>query len=488
MPVTRGQLIVVLAVTALYFIAQLLVGTDLVVATLFAVAILFGALSIFAGGGLASAFGCLNAILISKFLLFGIALKVLFLIPADDTLMAGPTTAFVMAMGFMGLFLGTAIQAHIPCPRFLSMNRALSDNMLLSLSVVLFLTSYAAYFASLIPGARGESFQSGGWLGIARSFAPFMSLSIIPPMFYLWRIQTKRWMTHPVILGLLTWSSLVGIFNTGKQDAMQPLVFYVLVGFLRYGWRDLRLWSLLAAGASYYAMIVFPYSQYVRDNGGRQGTFEQRAEVTKTTFLRIAGDQAFRTSVSDRVSKGSYFSSGPLASFDRLAMVGEADRLIAVTERERSFTGWETIIWGFKLGTPSFLYKDKPPFEAANYLGHIVGDVNHADMMTMVSYGFMANLYNAFSFTGVFLGTLIFFAAFYYWTRIFIGTAKWENLPTASTLCFLWFVASYHHNVVESSLSGIIASLWLPVILGLLYIISRGLSVFLPGNGCGCDA
>jgi len=482
MSLTHNQLTLVLAVTALYLIGQLLVGTDAVVASLFAVAILFGLLSVYAGGGLASAFGCLNAILIGKFLLFGIAIKILFMQPADDRLNAAPTTALVMAIGFIGLFVGTLIQAHLPCPQSLSMNREFSGGMLLSLSIVLFVLSYAGYFASLIPAASGEGLQTGGWLGIARSFGSMMSLSIIPPMLYLWRTRAKLWMTHPVILGLLAWSSVIGVFSTGKQDAMEPLVFYVLVGFVRYGWRDLRLWSLVSLGMIYYAVIVFPYSQYVRYNGGRQGTIEHRAEVTQDTFLRITSDRSFRSTVTDRVSKGSYFGPGPLSPFGRLAMVSEADKLIAATKRQQAFTGWATIAWGFKLLTPSVLYPNKPVFEAGNYLAHIVGEVGSSDTTTQVSYGIMANLYNAFSFSGVLLGTPIFFAVFYYWVRIFLGDPRWERLPTASTLWFIWFVASFHHSIVESALSGIIASFSFPVVLALVYVLSRGLSLFFPNE------
>jgi hypothetical protein len=472
----------VLVVTGFYLTGQLMVGTDALVASLFAIAILFGLLSVLAGGGLASAFGCLNAILIGKFLLFGIATKILFMQPADDRLNAPAATALVMAIGFAGLFVGTLAQAYLPCTQSLSINRALSDGMLLSLSIVLFVLSYAGYFVSLIPAARGEGLQTGGWLGIARSLASMMSFSIIPPMLYLWRTRARLWMTHPAILGLLAWTSVVGIFSTTKQDAIEPLVFYLVVGFLRYGWRDPKLWSLVSMGVIYYGVIVFPYSQYVRDNGGRQGAFEQRAEVTKDAFLRIAGDSSFRSSVTDRVSKGSYFGPGSLSPFNRLAMVGEADRLIAATERQRAYTGWETITWGFKLATPSFLYPKKPIFEAGNYLGHIVGEVGSSDSVTQLSYGVMANLYNAFSFAGVSVGTPIFFAMFYYWIRIFLGNARWERQPTASTLWFLWFIASYHHSIVESSLSGIIASLSFPVLLVPVFILSRTLSFAFPGE------
>ena len=217
MSLTQNQLTLVLAATAFYLLGQLLVGTDAVVASLFAVAILFGLLSVFAGGGLESAFGCLNAILIGKFLLIGIAIKILLIQPSDDRLNAPATTALVMALGFIGLFVGTLIQAHLSCPQSLSMNRPLSDGMLLSLSIVLFVLSYAGYFVSLIPAARGEGLQTGGWHGIARSLGSMMSLSIIPPMFYLWRIRARLWMTHPLILGLLAWSTVVGIFTPSPE-------------------------------------------------------------------------------------------------------------------------------------------------------------------------------------------------------------------------------------------------------------------------------
>jgi hypothetical protein len=481
MPVTRQQFVLLLGTTAFYLVGQLLAGTDVEVAALFSVAILFGTLSVFAGGGLKSAFGFINAMLIGKFLLIGIAIKIMLLEPADGTLNAPHTTALVMAIGFLGLFLGTMTQGRISCPQSCSMNRPFSTRMLLSFSIVLFAVSYAAYFASMIPATQGQGIQTGGWLGIARMLGSLKSLAIVPAMLYLWRTNAKRWMTNPVILGMLAWSVLVGIFSTGKQDAMEPIVFYALVGFLRYGWQDKRLWSIIAIGAAYYAIIVFPYSQYVRYAGGREGTFEHRAETTKNGFLRIASDSEFRSTVVERVSKQpSYFSSAQFAPFSRLAMVGEADRLISATERRQAFTGWKTIAWGFELLTPSFLYPDKPIFEAGNYLGHIGGDVNPSDTSTQISYGVMANLYNAFSLPGVLFGTILFFAGFYYWIRIFLGDPRWDGGPTTSTLWFVWLIALYQHSVVESSLSGNIASLSFPFAIALLGVFAKWFCLLLP--------
>jgi len=481
MPMNRRELLVILAITSFYQVGQLLTGTDAAAASLLSLAILFGLLSVFAGGGLKSAFGCLNAILIAKFLLIGIAIKIFLLQPADGTLNAPRTTALVMAIGFGGLLAGTMIQAHLYCPQSWSMNQPFSDRMLLSFSIVLFAAGYLGYFAAMIPATQGAGIQTGGWLGIARTLGSLKSLSIVPALLYLWRKDARRWLTHPVILGMLMWCTVVGIFSTTKQDAMEPLAFYAFIGFLRYGWRDMRLWSVVTVAALYFALVVFPYSQYIRDAGGREGTFEHRAEVTMDAFLRMNSNQEFRSTVVQRVSKdASYFEIPALAPFTRFAMVGEADNLISATERKQAFTGWETITWGFKLLTPSILYPNKPIFESGNYLGHIGDELNPSDKTTQISYGVMANLYNAFSFAGVAIGSTLFFAGFYYWIRIFLGEATSDGMPSTSTLWFIWLIASYQHSIVESSLAGLIASLLFPVVVAVLYMSAKGLCMLLP--------
>lgn len=477
---TRAQLILVLSLSAFCLGGQLLTRTDPIVSVLFAASIFFGLLSVHAGGGLGSAFGFLNAMLIGKLLLFGIVLKILLFEPADSTLSAPLTTSWVMALGFCGLLIGTGVQSRLPCPRFLSMNRPFDDRMLLAFAIILFSFSYLGYFAGMIPAAQGEGLQTGGWLGIARGLGTLKSLAIVPPMFYMWRTQSQRWMTHPIVLALLLWSALTGIFSTNKQDAIEPFVFYVFVGFLRYGWRSIRLWTFVAAGVVYFAVIVFPYSQYVRNAGGRQGSFTQRFDATELAFWQTLSDGSFRSTVRERVSKDGYFERGFLSPFGRMAMVGEADRLISATERQQAFTEWETIVWGFKLVTPSFLLPDKPIWEAGNYLGHIAGQVASNDNATQVSYGVMANFFNAFSFLGVAVGTPVFFAAFYYWIRIFLSEPKCDRKPSASTLWFIWLIATYEHSIVESSFAGLVATLAFPVLLALLCVSAKVLSLFFP--------
>ena len=92
----------------------------------------------------------------------------------------------------------------------------------------------------------------------------------------------------------------------------------------------------------------------------------------------------------------------------------------------------------------------------------------------------MANFFNAFSFMGVLVGTAVFFGCLYYWIRVFLGEARWDGLPTASTLWFVWLLSSYQHSIVESTVSGLIASVSFPVVLTMLYIAAKWLCLFLP--------
>jgi hypothetical protein len=478
---SRRDHFLMLLAPVLYFLGQLLVGTSSYVALLFSAAILFGLYSIAAAGGLTTAFGMLNAILITKVLLIGIALKILILEPSEMNLDAPETTAAVMFFGFFGLLVGTCLQRSLPTPPVAIVPGVSEPRMYLALTIVFLVCGYGGYFVGLGPDLAGEGVQAGGVLGLARNLSAFKSFAIVPALFFAWA-RGKRFMTHPLVIGVLAVGVIAGIFTTGKLEAMEPLVFYVLVGILRYGLRDKRLWALAAIAISYYATIIYPYSQYVRYAGGREGSLYDRVEVMKDVFWRMTTDDNFRQFIlAKRSAEGpSYLDNEALKPFSRLAMVAEEDALISATEQQQSFTGWQTLTWGFKLMAPSFLYPDKPIWGSGNYLAHISGQVGSTDETTQVSYGVMANFYNAFSYPGVLIGSIIFFCLFYYWLRIFFRNPRWNATPTGATLWFLLLVATFQHSLIESTVAGLIPSLWFPCIVLILYAVSMWISGLLP--------
>jgi hypothetical protein len=454
---THQNHILAMSVSITYFVAQLATGTSVSVASLFSLAILFGLYSVWAAGGLSTAPGALNAILIGKFLLIGIVLKTMMWDPADKNLLAADSTAAVMAIGFLGLWIGTSIQAYLPAPRNPFVPCIADPRMFLALTLVFVVLGYGGYAVGLSPDLAGEGMQTGGALGIARVFGSLKSFAIVPALFFAWARRSPRFMSHPLPMVVLCIGIVGGVFSTGKLEAMEPLVFWLLVGTLRYGVRDRRILTLGALAAFYYAAIVYPYAQYVRFHGGRQGSLSARVQSMKEVFWQVATDSEFRHSVIEKEDdqNSSYLGSESLKPFGRLAMVGQADRLVAATIQLQSWTGWFTVKRGIELASPSFINAEKPVFGAGNYMGHITGEVTPQDNTTQVSYGVMATFFNAFSYIGVSVGTVVFFSCFYYLIRLFFGSCNATVSPSESTMWFVFIVATFQHSLVEETVSGL---------------------------------
>jgi hypothetical protein len=448
----------IFVVSAIYFAAQMATGTDVYAASLFSAAIFFGLYSVRAAGGLTSAPGILNASIITKFLLIAIVLKVISGQAADSNLYSPLSTPAVMALGFLGLLIGTSIQSKLPSPKRPLVQRPEGSDIYLALTVAFLVLGYGCYMVAMGPELAGEGVQTGGIMGLARNISSYKSFAIVSALFWAWSKNGKRILTHPLVLSVLVFGVVVGVFTTGKQDAIEPLAFYMLVGVLRYGLRDKRLWAVAGVSLVYYAAIIYPYSQYVRHNGGRAGTLSERVDKVQEIFWLMLTDPSYRENAEANTITGdarSYLGEEALQPFGRLAMVGEADRLIAATEDKQAFTGWETITWGLKLMAPSFIYPDKPIVGAGNFLGHIPGDLGDDDLTTQISFGFMANLYNAFSFQGVLIGSILLAAILYYTLRLWFGDPRWVASSQSNTLWFLLIVASLHHPMAEESVAGL---------------------------------
>jgi hypothetical protein len=465
-----------------YFLAQLAVGTDFRVAILFSLAIVFGLAAVQAGGGFRSAFGILNAVLLADFLLIGIFLKVLMGEPADTNLYSPVTTALVMAFGFLGLWIAATAVKQFPKPKNQVMPRSYSAREYLALAIIFMVFTYGGYLIGMRPDLEGEGLQTGGILGYARAFSSFRSFAIVPVMFYVWKAGHKRFLSHPMVLGVLLFETAAGILATGKQEAVEPLFLYGVVAVMRLGFANRKIWALAALAAVFYAGLVYPYSQYIRYNGGRQGNALYRIESIEDTVWRLLTDPTFRDLVSARIDLPTrlYWNSPSMAPFSRLAMVCEADRLIAATERTEGYTGWETITWGFKLLTPHALLPNKPIYGANNYLAHIAGDAAMRNDETQWAYGVFANFYNAFGLVGVLLGSSVLFASFYCWLTLFFGNPKWSSHPTAAGLGLILILGSYQHSLVENSVSNVIASLATPVMLAVMCFLGKWTAAIFP--------
>ena len=104
------------------------------------------------------------------------------------------------------------------------------------------------------------------------------------------------------------------------------------------------------------------------------------------------------------------------------------------------------------------------------------------DLTTQVSFGIMANCYNAFGLLGVFFLCSVFFCAFFYSCRFWFGDAKLGGLNTTGSLWALLVVTSYHHGLVEETMAGLLPSMELPAIVLIVYGSAKFVVKFVPSS------
>lgn len=464
----------VIIFSLILFIGQLITGTAISIAFLFSIAILFGLCAVFATGKWNSMLGLLNLSLIFKYLLFGVLMKTAFFQPSDSPLRSPMQTATVAALGFAGVLLGTLIYRKLPKPKIRLIYPIADKNFYLCLYIILFIVGFGSWlYVYITRGDMADIGESGvgGVFGVLGQFGGLKFLAISAAIYYAHMSKSKRLLSHPLVIFTLVISLLIGIYSTTKQGMLEPLLYLFITSLTIKGVRYKPLWNIVIIGTLLYVSIIYPFSQYIRHAGGREGSPAERIALMSSVLQAMVTDQEYRKSLSTSISYEYELQNEaylPVAgdSLSRFAMLGEADKLIAVSTNSE-YTGWETITWGFKMILPRFINPDKPAYAANNYLGHIVGDANPTDHTTQFSYGFMANFYNAFGFPCVFIGSTLLVGCLYYWCSLFFGNSSY--LDIWGILVF----GQYHHLLAEQSVAGIIASIWFPIVTLVVFIVSK---------------
>jgi len=466
-----NQYLVAVGIGALAIAGQFLTGTDPVVALLLGIAMTAGLAAVAAAGGTRTLLGILNLALIGKFLLFGVTLKILVREPVDLNLEAPVETSLAMATGFVGVLLASAVQKFLPQPRRWLIPRLDRPDLYLVAAAVCFLIGYPAWYIGFASGFGGEN-KVGGLLGILRTAGLLRHVTVPAIMLFLWSRGSNRFLSHPAVVVLSMVAVLVGVFSTAKQDILAPLLGILLVTYLRYGIWYRPTWVGAGVVVILYSALIYPYSQFVRFEGGRDGGLTERAEAAYRVMSTLVTDADFRQSLLDQnkvwaASTGAFFDNPILRNTERFTMVREADRLIAATKASQSFTGWRTITWGMQMLAPRFLFPDKPAYGPGNFLAHEAGGIlSDDDDTTQISFGFMANLYNAFGILGVTLGSALLVLAFY----------KLLMLCVPNVLAFnLWgvlFAMEFQHGLIEYPIGSLIAALVvIPVLIAVSFMV-----------------
>jgi hypothetical protein len=427
----------------------------------------FGILAVQAAGT-TSAIGLLNLILVSRVLIGAFVAKNIFLWqPITAGLLSPDTTAAVMLLGFLGVWLGTELGSRL-VPTIPAFSKFSDLRHLRSILLVMLFASVISSVAVRFSAGDGELLTGGVW-GIAKSLNAVRNLSMPILMLYLWRNGTTRWLTHPAIIGLLVFLFLIGVLSSSKQAMAEPIAFFILMAIARYGWRHPVAWVVVPCGLVIFQFFIYPISQYARNAGG---TYKDPIEAAIATGDIVSGyltDSSFREYVRERATAGGHWDDGTsylpekLVAMGRFALVGEADRLISASN-VYEFTGWETITNSLLIAVPHLLYPAKPQLGSGNYLARYAGDLAATDVTTPVSYGFMANAYNAFGMWSVLPLSLV------TTLLVIVPLLLISKGATFANPWSMFCVVSLHQTYAESSFSGLFGAFNTPILATMVLI------------------
>lgn len=450
----------ILLIGAVSFILQLLTGTDVLVAINLSTALTLGLLSAILAGGITSAFGILIIGLTFRCVGGAILVKTIIWEGTDVNLQSPVETSTVMLLGFLGVFVGMyAFKKTAPIFPQTIFPKVFSNNYMLALTLALMLLGYVPHLLNIHSTVLSQ-------LETLKAVAIFTALE------YISRRKCKKYLSHPFVLSIVMVQLAYGVVSTSKQEVLTPLVIYGIGAIGRYGWKYKPMWIGGAFAMFLFGAIIYPYAQYIRSHGGRVGSLSERAELAIDVMGTVLTDPTFLDDLNKaRVikNKQAKFKVMPYLGYDfeslgRIAMIGEADRLIYSSIIYDDYSGWETIIHGVKFMTPGFILPNKPKYGSGNYLGHVTRELGENDTITQVSFGYMANLFNAFSYTGVFFGSIIISFSLFYWLRHFCG------LPDGYCLWTLILFVSYNHTIVEGSIAGQMGGLRQPIVIAIIFI------------------
>lgn len=456
------------------FVGQLFAGSITEVAFFFSIAVFLGLCSVFVTGSWRSNFGILNLAILIKFLLFALIIKIICLQPSDYPLFAPLETSIVTLLGFAGVLIGTIIQKKLPVPKRRLIYPINDKNFYLILYLFFLIVGYGAWLYIYITRQDAElDMTVGGVFGLLTAFGEFRDLSITAVLYYVHLSGSKKFLTHPLVIFTITVTTLAGIYSVSKQAIIQPLVYFCFSILAIKGPNYKPFWIALIVGGLLFTNVVYPFSQFARYGGGRTGTTMQRVTAIAEILPKMILDPDYSEVVNTALDKKlhTYEPYLPVAGYSlgRMAMVAEADRLVAASANTEN-TGWETITWGFKMVLPRFIYPDKPILASNNYLARIAGQVGGNDYLTQVSYGFMANFYNAFGYAGALIGSTLLIGGLYYWLTLFFGDYPNINIWTIAIF------GQYNHLLSEQSIAGIIASIPFPLVMLVLFITTKNIA------------
>src|SRR5215203_4289819 len=302
--------------------------------------------------------------------------------------------------------------------------------------------------------------STGFLAGAGAIFAALLAFSLTLSI-YKALVEGKSVMRNYEVIALLAVNALFALVSVERASVVTVLVAVAVPYVLGRQRITVPLVASILAGLLLLVFVFSPVMLYLRSGNLEFYSFSQRignfASFWADTVSNPGSIAEYRTEVSAEGHYLTYFENY-YGGLERFAVLPDSDRLVSGTVLGNQHGGWRTISWAVAMVPPRFVYPDKPLYGPGSYLGHVTGQAAPGDTTTQWVVGFPAELYHAFSYRGVFLGTVAVLSLFFLALKLFQVFAvdpAWKML-----------IALYYWNYFpESNLAGLLSTLVPLVIL-----------------------
>lgn len=373
-----------------------------------------------------------------------------------DNLYSPTQTLFTLITALTGMLVASLFFRETSALDKLA--HSLSERLYLNRLILIALVFgvFATIQAFTVQQLGGTGGFSGGLLkGTGPIFQALLAFSLSLAI-YRALIQRRNPWTDPVVLMVLL-INMAPIFLSISRGSLIIILVAVVAPYIFVKQRiSLSVIFIAAAGILLFLFVVSPAVIYVRSASNVQfDSLGNRLRSMSSFWVDAIQDPVYfsqyRATISSQAYYVQYFNNY-YGGLERFAILPDNDRLITGTTLSGQYGHWDTILWAIEMIPPRFLYPDKPFTGPGAYLGYIAGFAQNPAGTTQWAFGFPGEFYHAFSYPGVFLGTIALFSLFGLVLKLFVYLK-------ISALWGMLLVVYYWNTFTEGSLATILSTL-----------------------------
>lgn len=390
-------------------IGELYCGTDLYFASMMALAVWAAGITYNILGGLGTLSGIAFAVLALGSVAISQFAKVLLGQPADSHIAAPGLTATVYATFYVCTIPGAFVFRHFrpPVPRTLEPKSEKQSRALYVIALVLGCVGQMIFsLTNVIYGNSAAETQFNSTHSVGVALAPFLAFAIVIAVDHRIR-KTAGYHSFGSEAFLPSIISIVdGMVNTQRAEIIAPFLLYLFTCHLR-GFRfRAKHYLAMVCFLLLFVFVISPLELYTRSviaNLYFQDRVARSLDVIAHRNLHeiIAVESA--ASYSDEFEDYYYLpGTTVLSRFSRIRL--DSNLIDACSTDHYGLTAIKTDLL---LQVPHFLYKEKPEYGSADFLGRVSGVSARDPWNTEPAFTMIGDSFGAFGFLGVALLGLI---------------------------------------------------------------------------------